>query len=65
VRTKAIMALMILAMAPAVFSMPATFLLPAFVKQDLRAGPEYRVAMLPVLGARALHTAIERLARSS
>jgi len=33
--------------------------------KSMRAGPEYRVAMLPVLGARALHTAIERLARSS
>jgi len=29
---------------------------------SMRAGPEYRVAMLPVLGARALQAAIERLA---
>ncbi len=29
---------------------------------SMRAGPEYRVAMLPVLGSRALQTAIERLA---
>jgi len=28
---------------------------------SMRAGPEYRVAMLPVLGARALQAAIERL----
>lgn len=33
--------------------------------RSMRAGPEYRVAMLPVLGARALRTAIERLTRSS
>ncbi|MFH1104933.1 MAG: xanthine dehydrogenase family protein subunit M [Actinomycetota bacterium] len=32
---------------------------------SMRAGPQYRVAMLPILGARALSTAIERLARSS
>jgi len=30
---------------------------------SMRAGPEYRVAMLPVLGARALQAAIERLAK--
>ena len=54
VRTKAIMALMILAMAPAVFSMPATFLLPAFVKQDLRAGPEYLGILTSMLGVGAL-----------
>jgi carbon-monoxide dehydrogenase medium subunit len=29
---------------------------------SMRAGPEYRVAMLPVLGARALQRAIDRLA---
>ena len=33
--------------------------------KSMRAGPEYRVAMLPVLGARALHIAIERLASVS
>ncbi len=32
---------------------------------SMRAGPEYRVAMLPVLGARALQTAIERLAHAT
>jgi CO/xanthine dehydrogenase FAD-binding subunit len=32
---------------------------------SMRAGPEYRVAMLPVLGARALATAIERLGRTA
>jgi carbon-monoxide dehydrogenase medium subunit len=31
---------------------------------SMRAGPEYRVAMLPVLGARALTTALERLGRT-
>ncbi|OFW67496.1 MAG: hypothetical protein A2Z12_00270 [Actinobacteria bacterium RBG_16_68_21] len=31
--------------------------------KSMRAGPEYRVAMLPVLGARALRTAIERQTR--
>ena len=31
--------------------------------RSMRAGPEYRLAMLRVLGARALATAIERLAR--
>jgi len=30
--------------------------------RSMRAGPEYRLAMLPVLGRRALQTAIERLA---
>ncbi len=29
---------------------------------SMRAGPDYRLAMLPVLGARALKTAIQRLA---
>jgi carbon-monoxide dehydrogenase medium subunit len=32
---------------------------------SMRAGPEYRVAMLPVLGARALQIAIERLAEGT
>ena len=32
---------------------------------SMRAGPEYRVAMLPVLGARALQKAIERLAAAT
>jgi len=31
--------------------------------RSMRAGPEYRLAMLPVLGKRALQTAIERLAK--
>ncbi len=31
--------------------------------RSMRAGPEYRLAMLPVLGRRALQTAIERLAK--
>ena len=31
---------------------------------SMRAGPEYRLAMLPVLGARALRTAIKRLAET-
>lgn len=31
--------------------------------RSMRAGPEYRLAMLPVLGKRALATAIERLAK--
>lgn len=31
---------------------------------SMRAGPEYRVAMLPVLGARALTTALERLGKT-
>jgi len=32
---------------------------------SMRAGPEYRVAMLPILGARALQTAIDRLAEAT
>ncbi|HAX82183.1 MAG TPA: molybdopterin dehydrogenase [Actinobacteria bacterium] len=32
---------------------------------SMRAGPEYRVAMLPVLGARALATALERLGKTA
>ena len=32
---------------------------------SMRAGPEYRVAMLPVLGARALQRAIDRLEAAS
>jgi CO/xanthine dehydrogenase FAD-binding subunit len=31
---------------------------------SMRAGPDYRIAMLPVLGARALRTAIQRLAEA-
>ena len=31
--------------------------------RSMRAGPEYRLAMLRVLGLRGVHTAIERLAR--
>jgi carbon-monoxide dehydrogenase medium subunit len=31
---------------------------------SMRAGPDYRIAMLPVLGARALQTAIQRLAEA-
>ena len=31
--------------------------------RSMRAGPEYRLAMLRVLGRRALQTAIERLAK--
>jgi len=34
-------------------------------KTSMRAGPEYRVAMLPVLGARALDIAIGRLGRTA
>ena len=32
---------------------------------SMRAGPEYRLAMLPVLGARALQAAIDRLAEAT
>jgi CO/xanthine dehydrogenase FAD-binding subunit len=31
--------------------------------RSMRAGPDYRLAMLPVLGARAVQTAIDRLAK--
>lgn len=34
-------------------------------RTSMRAGPEYRVAMLPVLGARALAIATERLGRTA
>lgn len=33
--------------------------------KSMRAGPEYRLAMLPVLGARALQSAIDRLAKGA
>ena len=33
--------------------------------RSMRASPEYRLAMLPVLGARALRTAIDRLSKES
>jgi CO/xanthine dehydrogenase FAD-binding subunit len=34
-------------------------------RTSMRAGPEYRIAMLPVLGARALAQALDRLGRSA
>ena len=48
----------------------ATVLAALFAKASpsptsMRAGPEYRVAMLPVLGARALATALERLGKTA
>ena len=47
------LALMLLGMSPALFSMPMIMLLPAFVKQDLKAGPEDLGLLMGALGVGA------------
>lgn len=46
--------LMALTLAPALFSMPISLLMPAFVKQDLRGGPEDLGLLLSSLGIGAV-----------
>ena len=53
-RSKHILALLLLGMAPAVFSMPAVILLPAFVKQDLGGGAADLGVLMSSLGVGAL-----------
>ena len=48
------LALMLLGMSPALFSMPMIMLLPAFVKQDLKAGPEDLGLLMGALGVGAV-----------
>ncbi len=51
---KPMLALMLLALAPSLFGMPITMLLPAFVKLDLAEGPETLGVLLGSLGVGAL-----------
>ena len=54
-RTPTMLALMLLGLSPALFSMPPMMmLLPAFVKQDLQAGPEDLGLLMGVLGVGAV-----------
>ena len=53
-RTPIMLALMLLGMSPALFSMPMIMLLPAFVKQDLKAGPEDLGLLMGALGVGAV-----------
>jgi len=54
VRSKPIMAILVLAMSPAVFSMPMVQLLPFFVKRELAGGPDAIGYLMSSLGAGAL-----------
>ena len=51
---KPMLALMLLALAPSLFGMPISMLLPAFVKLDLAEGPETLGVLLGSLGVGAL-----------
>ncbi len=53
-RTRPMLALMLLALGPSLFGMPIALLLPAFVKQDLSAGPETLGVLLGSMGVGAL-----------
>ena len=53
-RNRPMLALMLLALGPSLFGMPIALLLPAFVKQDLGAGPETLGVLLGSLGVGAL-----------
>jgi len=53
-RTRLILAMLVLTMAPAVFAMPVVQLLPAFVKTELNSGPESLGGLMSVLGVGAL-----------
>ncbi len=54
IHNKPILALLLLAMGPAVLSMPTISLLPAFVKQELGAGPQNLGVLMSALGVGAL-----------
>ena len=49
-----LLALMMLGISPALFSMPMVMLMPVFVKQDLQAGPEALGMLLGLLGVGAI-----------
>ena len=53
-RSRRLLALMVLGTSPALFSMPMVMLLPAFVKQDLQAGPAELGVLLGLLGVGAI-----------
>ena len=53
-RTKVILAMMFLTLAPALFGMPIIMLLPAFVKQDLGGGAQDLGILLSTFGVGAL-----------
>jgi len=53
-RNKTMLALMLLALGPSLFGMPVTYLMPAFVRQSLGAGPEALGFLLGALGVGAL-----------
>jgi sugar phosphate permease len=53
-RTRKLLALMILGASPALFSMSMVMLLPAFVKQDLQAGPAELGVLSGMLGVGAI-----------
>lgn len=54
VRSKVVLALMLLALGPSLFGMPVTYLMPAFVRQTLGEGPEALGFLLGSLGVGAL-----------
>ena len=53
-RTKVILAMMVLTLAPALFSMPIIMLLPVFVKQDLGGGAQDLGILMSMFGVGAL-----------
>lgn len=53
-RTPTLLALMVLGTSPALFSMPMVMLMPVFVKQDLRSGPQELGVLLGLLGVGAI-----------
>ena len=63
-RTKTILSLMMLTLSPALFGMPITMLLPAFVSQDLRGGPKDLGILMGALGVGSLIGALGVVARS-
>ena len=64
-RTRKLLALMILGTSPALFSMSMVMLLPAFVKQDLQAGPADLGVLLGMLGVGAIIGSVAIVAYSS
>ena len=54
IRNRPVLGMMVLALAPAVFTMPSTMLLPAFVKHDLAAGPQLLGILMSALGVGGL-----------
>ena len=62
INTGPIRSLMVLTLAPALFSYPLTMLLPAFVKQDLQAGVQDLGLVTSALGAGAVLGALALVA---